>query len=390
MSRSSSTTTTKSSSTTRAATAFTSTPPEFWWSYNKENDTTSGYEPVFEVCGDSCSDCADGAKRCHSDEFSNICYEPGLGETCCQDLYGTACNKGFYCAYNDAEVAYCCHKDTSLSKCGDLFDDILSSTSRQAAATVVVTRVFTPSAFLTGTAQSAHSLAERPGRTSAPRLPTNSKNSHNGTITDNKGLPMGAKIGISVGSFAVFVVLGGVLLFFFLRRRRQSSYKPIGVPLKDQAFLGQHQNNPFLGHTSPNQPTYEPMRGADPTVGYYSTKHAHHSVSAPPGVAELPYHDNPPEHIPPPLIPKLHGEQSVAPPRHGIAELPYNDSLPAHIPAPLVSNSHAQQAIVSPPSNIAELPHHNAPPAPVPHPLKSNPHTTPIELPDMAASKRPL
>jgi hypothetical protein len=92
--------------------AQTTTAPEFWWSYppgdNYTADNPQGYDPIFEVCGTSCSDCREGAKRCHADEFTNICYEPAAGETCCQDLYGTACIEGYYCAYNPAEVAYCC------------------------------------------------------------------------------------------------------------------------------------------------------------------------------------------------------------------------------------------------------------------------------------------
>jgi hypothetical protein len=64
---------------------------EFWWSYPAENVTEQlfGYDPEFEICGGSCEACDPQAKQCISREFSNICYEPSAGETCCEDVYGS-------------------------------------------------------------------------------------------------------------------------------------------------------------------------------------------------------------------------------------------------------------------------------------------------------------
>ena len=89
-------TTTKSS--TRAATKTTATAratatTDFWWSFppgeNYTEDNPYGYDPLFEICGPSCEECRENAKQCRSDQFSNICYEPADGETCCNDVYGS-------------------------------------------------------------------------------------------------------------------------------------------------------------------------------------------------------------------------------------------------------------------------------------------------------------
>lgn len=68
---------------------------EWWWSYPPENYTTDyadGYDPSFEICGGSCSNCREGAERCKSLQFSNICYEPEAGEICCEDIWGSKSN----------------------------------------------------------------------------------------------------------------------------------------------------------------------------------------------------------------------------------------------------------------------------------------------------------
>lgn len=85
------TTSTRRTSTTKTSSAATHTSSatlNYWWSYHAENNTES-YDPAFEICGSSCADCWDGARSCFAQEFSNICYEPGRGETCCKDKYGS-------------------------------------------------------------------------------------------------------------------------------------------------------------------------------------------------------------------------------------------------------------------------------------------------------------
>lgn len=61
---------------------------QFFWSYKTDN-TTSSYEPLFEICGSSCSDCDPDAKACFAENWSNLCFEPKLGETCCKDQFGS-------------------------------------------------------------------------------------------------------------------------------------------------------------------------------------------------------------------------------------------------------------------------------------------------------------
>lgn len=61
---------------------------QFFWSYKVEN-TTGSYAPLFEICGSSCSDCDPEAKACFAENWSNLCFEPKLGETCCKDQFGS-------------------------------------------------------------------------------------------------------------------------------------------------------------------------------------------------------------------------------------------------------------------------------------------------------------
>lgn len=85
----------------------------YWWSYNPDNGTVkkpSGYKPKYNQCGLGCEECeAVEAKRCFSYQYRS-CYSPYFGETCCEDMYGTTCEEGYYCAYDGRGQAYCCHE----------------------------------------------------------------------------------------------------------------------------------------------------------------------------------------------------------------------------------------------------------------------------------------
>lgn len=60
----------------------------FWWGF-QPYESLESYDPIFEICGSNCSDCAPGARQCFAEDFANICYEPDLGESCCRDKYGS-------------------------------------------------------------------------------------------------------------------------------------------------------------------------------------------------------------------------------------------------------------------------------------------------------------
>lgn len=69
---------------------------EFWWSYppmpaeNVTDPETKIYIAEFEVCGNgTCESCEPKAKSCLSQQYTNICYEPSSGETCCEDVLGS-------------------------------------------------------------------------------------------------------------------------------------------------------------------------------------------------------------------------------------------------------------------------------------------------------------
>ncbi|KAF2874744.1 hypothetical protein BDV95DRAFT_563515 [Massariosphaeria phaeospora] len=248
---------------------------EFWWSFKPNHTSDEGYDPSFEICGTSCDGCDRSAKQCFSSEFANICYQPDQGESCCKDQYGTACVDGFYCAYNDKAIAFCCEKDTDVEECGHLFDEDLSRAELAVPTTVIVTEIFDPVA--TGTA--SQSIAARPNRTTPPKLPGNV--GHTGKdpdhYEDDDGMAVGVRVGIVVGAFVGIAALVALVVFCLMRKRRIRKHPP-AVPAKFEApqvpAKARHPS-PFAKPIPqgqgpmPASPTaYEPMRGGPPPSYY--------------------------------------------------------------------------------------------------------------------------
>ncbi|KAF2806106.1 uncharacterized protein BDZ99DRAFT_466382 [Mytilinidion resinicola] len=102
------TSTLQSSSTTPSAAA---TSQSFLWS-NGQNTSYGGYYPEWDVCpgvGTTCEQaCGLGAVKCGS--YSDTCYFPRLGDTCCSDT-GVSCWAGTTCAYIEVDYDtnyFCC------------------------------------------------------------------------------------------------------------------------------------------------------------------------------------------------------------------------------------------------------------------------------------------
>lgn len=69
-----------------------------------------GYQPTQTECGpgaDCPSACGADTVQCASSDDNLHCYEPSIGQTCCPDGSGNACDQGYYCTDN-SEGTWCC------------------------------------------------------------------------------------------------------------------------------------------------------------------------------------------------------------------------------------------------------------------------------------------
>jgi hypothetical protein len=70
----------------------------------------SGYAPTQTFCGagDDCpSACGGDTTQCPSSDGDLHCFTPGIGQQCCPDGFGNACDEGYYCTDN-ADGTWCC------------------------------------------------------------------------------------------------------------------------------------------------------------------------------------------------------------------------------------------------------------------------------------------
>ncbi|EGS21360.1 uncharacterized protein CTHT_0032150 [Thermochaetoides thermophila DSM 1495] len=83
-----------------------------------------GYSPEFGSCGTgaNCTDaCGPNWITCKaSTDLSLFCYnEVDLGQTCCENGSGRACDAGYYCAWQEFNGrVWCCENGQSLEECG--------------------------------------------------------------------------------------------------------------------------------------------------------------------------------------------------------------------------------------------------------------------------------
>ncbi|KAK3317922.1 hypothetical protein B0H66DRAFT_555828 [Apodospora peruviana] len=95
-----------------------------------------GYHPEFGTCGSgtTCENaCGGNWQSCRaSTELSLFCYNKvDLGQTCCENGSGRACDRGYYCAWKEfAGKTWCCKDGQSLEECGfTSSSSVLGSTS---------------------------------------------------------------------------------------------------------------------------------------------------------------------------------------------------------------------------------------------------------------------
>ncbi|KAK4175254.1 hypothetical protein QBC36DRAFT_331842 [Triangularia setosa] len=86
--------------------------------------TPPGYHPEFGSCGSgtTCENaCGANWLSCRaSTELSLFCYnQVDLGQTCCENGSGRACDRGYYCAWKEfGGRVWCCEDGQSLEECG--------------------------------------------------------------------------------------------------------------------------------------------------------------------------------------------------------------------------------------------------------------------------------
>ncbi|KAK0741986.1 hypothetical protein B0T21DRAFT_327504 [Apiosordaria backusii] len=86
--------------------------------------TPPGYHPEFGSCGSgtTCENaCGANWLSCRaSTELSLFCYnQADLGQTCCENGSGRACDRGYYCAWKEfGGRVWCCEDGQSLEECG--------------------------------------------------------------------------------------------------------------------------------------------------------------------------------------------------------------------------------------------------------------------------------
>ncbi|KAF2636192.1 hypothetical protein P280DRAFT_473326 [Massarina eburnea CBS 473.64] len=240
----------------------------FYWSYQLDFNSTESYDPLFEVCGRSCSDCDKKADPCSSDEFANICYLPTNGETCCKDRFGTSCNEGFYCGYDEDDVAVCCKKGDDISKCGEVFDDTLttrkssSSTTSSTQTTISETSSVTAMFSASATVSDGKTLVARPERTAPPGIPSSTMGSGSEKEEEKKDMSLSVKIGIAIGCVVGASILVALVTMFVLHKMRMSSYNKVEeITDNNGAGMVKVENvAPVTGGVGP----FEPMREEAP------------------------------------------------------------------------------------------------------------------------------
>ncbi|KAK4142183.1 uncharacterized protein C8A04DRAFT_13401 [Dichotomopilus funicola] len=107
----------------------------------RRQSTPPGYHPEFGSCGSgtTCENaCGANWESCQaSTGLSLFCYNKvDLGQSCCENGSGRACDKGFYCAWQEfGGRVWCCEDGQSLEDCGLPQDAITSKQPTSTAGT---------------------------------------------------------------------------------------------------------------------------------------------------------------------------------------------------------------------------------------------------------------
>ncbi|KAF2454901.1 hypothetical protein BDY21DRAFT_399031 [Lineolata rhizophorae] len=98
-----------------------------------------GYSPSSTFCGigDTCGEaCGTSYRECASRDAATLrCYNPSIGQKCCANRSGDACDDGFYCTEDGAGETWCCPDDMDLDACAAAYGvDALTSLSDSSSA----------------------------------------------------------------------------------------------------------------------------------------------------------------------------------------------------------------------------------------------------------------
>ncbi|KAK8051445.1 hypothetical protein PG993_002830 [Apiospora rasikravindrae] len=78
----------------------------------QRRDDGGEYQPAETLCGSgtTCAEaCGKGFEQCGSQDDQVHCFNPTVGQTCCQGgTNGNACDEGYYCANDGKGATWCC------------------------------------------------------------------------------------------------------------------------------------------------------------------------------------------------------------------------------------------------------------------------------------------
>ncbi|RFU32696.1 hypothetical protein B7463_g3654, partial [Scytalidium lignicola] len=93
-----------------------------------------GYSPTQNLCGpgDTCAEaCGPTTVQCPTSDGSISCYDPTIGQHCCPDGTGNACDEGYFCTKDASGGTWCCPDGMDLASCAaaySLTGSLLSET----------------------------------------------------------------------------------------------------------------------------------------------------------------------------------------------------------------------------------------------------------------------
>ncbi|KAM7216958.1 hypothetical protein V8F06_007597 [Rhypophila decipiens] len=116
-----------------------------------------GYHPEFGTCGSgtTCENaCGQNWESCKaSTSLSLFCYNKvELGQTCCENGSGRACERGYYCAWKEfGGKTWCCKNGQSVEECRG---DVISSSSSLSSSSSTTSHSLTLSGPTSSTSES--------------------------------------------------------------------------------------------------------------------------------------------------------------------------------------------------------------------------------------------
>ncbi|KAK3361264.1 hypothetical protein B0T24DRAFT_642855 [Lasiosphaeria ovina] len=131
-----------------------------------------GYHPEFGSCGSgtTCENaCGANWLSCNaSTTLSLFCYnQADLGQTCCENGSGRACERGYYCAWQEfGSRVWCCKDGQSLEECGLSASTTVSGLVTTTSTTVTITAQTDTTTTRTNTNTNTDTETTNPGPSS--------------------------------------------------------------------------------------------------------------------------------------------------------------------------------------------------------------------------------